>query len=245
MKMESEKLQYSRQEIDKYAQKYKGMAIAMPAYKHMDIPSITSFLVFYSRLWEFGFHPKIFLASNTTVVIARNNLQQEIVKAVEHEDVSDIPVVLWLDSDHVFTFVDFMTVLVDYDKHYKEDDLRVLAARYVTRDNQNPRICAYISKDDAYEAILPSEEGVVSVDGFGFGFVLIDPEVHKKHIEKWGRRSFALLERDNHYGFVSEDIVWCERTKELGYELAVTNKVCIGHFGFIGDDSMFEGKLLL
>jgi hypothetical protein len=183
-----------------------------------------------------GFDVSIIVLDQTNVVIARNTLAKMAVDVIKDKE-KDIKLVWWLDSDHWVSYQDFLNLLYHYDLYKESDGLDCLSARYITRDWNTPKVCAFINTAQlpkrSYVPVRNDQKGVVEVDSFGFGWVFMSPDVILKMYDKYGQHQFMFMP----YGepedgkTISEDIDWCEKAKALGFRLAVDNDVEIGHLG--------------
>lgn len=219
------------------AKKYNKLALLLPTYKILNTKSYQCMIVLLTRLFKVGFDVSVLLLDQTNVVIARNHLAKHFMEA--DEMVGGYDIAMWIDSDQTFEFSDFMNLLYHYDECHDKDGVRVLSGRYISRDLSTPKVCAFIREEDGkYKAIQPESRGIVEVDGFGFGFVLMEPEVIKEMYEEYGIMQFGYKfvgDKDTG-GMIGEDLDWCEKAQKIGIKLFFDNEVSIGHFGGIIDD---------
>jgi len=196
-------------------------------------------IVFIARLYKVGFNPTFFLLDQTNVSISRNQLAGYFLEA--HLDKGSDPynIALWIDSDQSFDFNQFMKLLHHYDE---EEEVDILSARYITRDLTNPRVCAFNSVEDEegikFSAITPDNIGIVEVDSFGFGYVMMNPDVLEEMYSEYGLHQFCFRAEGNPLtgDILGEDMDWCIKAKKIGYKLYVDNDVSIGHVGGMIDD---------
>jgi len=202
-------------------------------------------IVFLSRLNKLGFDPSIFLLDQTNVSTARNFLAKNFIEAHQKEH-GPYSAVLWIDSDQTFEFMDFLNLLNRFDETNKSDGVEILSARYITRDLEEPKVCAFMKAPIdkvkfGYKAILPSSQGISEVDGFGFGFVMMTPKVLVDMYEHYGQHMFAFrcVGDKDVGGIIGEDLDWCDKAQAIGYKLFFDNDVSIGHYGGVIDDKVF------
>jgi len=213
--------------IDKaLVKKYKKLCLLLPTYKIIPTNTYHCMMVFLSQLYRLGFNVSVLMLDQTNVVLARNNLCKHFIET--HEK-NKFDLTLWMDSDHDFKTSDFMTMLYHYDKCNTVD---ILSARYVTRDNIAPRVCAYNKKNDGYMAIHPDNTGISEVDGVGFGFIMMSPKVMVDMHNEYGLRQFEFVHiTEKGPEIISEDLTWCDRAKKIGYKVFVDNEINVGHYG--------------
>jgi hypothetical protein len=214
----------------------------VPTYKIIPAIFFQHFFVTLQHMNAMGFKPHLFFTDNTNVCRARNVLAGNVVKAIQ-EKKADFDICWWIDSDHQFDVSDFMSLLYHYDL---EEDIKVLSARYITRDNTAPRVCGFIKKGELkYSAIDPTETGITEVDAFGFGFVIMSPQVlidmynvHAEHMF-----CFRPVGDPKVGNIIGEDLDWCDKAQKIGYKLYFDSDVDIGHFGGIIDVEFLKYKL--
>jgi hypothetical protein len=129
---------------------------------------------------------------------------------------------------------------------HTQENVHCLSARYVTRDWNTPKVCAFINTktlpDRCYLPVKPEMTGLNEVDAFGFGFVLMSPDLLERMHDEYGMHQFMFMP----YGdpkdgkTISEDLDWCEKAKKLGFKLALDNDVEIGHLGGRIDSKVFK-----
>lgn len=233
------------------AKKYKKLAILVPTYKTVSANTFHCYSVLIARLYKVGFDPSFFFIDQTNVAISRNKLAKFFVESHRSEH-GPFSVAFCLDSDHTFLFDDFMNLLFHYDSVNKSDGVKILSARYITRDVNNPKVCAFMKHEFkpenpehkpyfAYKAVMPDTKGIVEVDGVGFGFIMVAPEVFEKMYEVYGEHQFLFraVGPKEGGGIIGEDLDWCDKAQEQGYKIYLDNDVSIGHYGGIIDDKVF------
>ena len=220
--------------------KYPRIAFLVPTYKAVTSVFFQHFFTFNNHMNKLGFETNLFMVDNTAVAKARNELVRHFLPA-EEKQAYDL--VMWFDSDHTFSIGDFMRLLQDFDTY---DEVEILSGRYITRDNTTPRVCGFNYKKDVekFEALSPTDYGVVECDGFGFGFVMMRPSVLKTMWDEYGGHQFAFScvgpkeEGDQ----IGEDLTWCQNAQKLGFKLYFDHDVKIGHYGGIIDDGFLMYK---
>ena len=214
------------------AQKYERLVLLLPTYKIVPTVTYQCMLAFISNLYKYKFNIGLLMVDHTNVVAARNKLAEHAYLIEKHEGGG---IYLWMDSDHTWSIEDFFTLLRHYDQN---EHIKILSARNLTRERQ-PRCCGWLKHGDAdYISMHPALTGIQQVDGVGFGFLLVSPEVIKKMYETHGVEQFMIdFNRGVAKGIVSEDIFWCKKAEDMGYKFYVDCDVVPGHYGAIVDRS--------
>jgi len=211
--------------------KYKNICLLLPTYKIINTLTYQNMMILVSEMYKRGFKPTMLMADQTDVSSARNYLASKAATVhIERDNLFDL--FLWIDSDHTMTIHDVMNLIYHFDSY---DQIDILSAQYITRDNNSPRICAYNFNGgvDQYESIMPNSTGIKEVDGVGFGFLLVSPEVMVDMYKKHKNKQFIFTFTEE--GTLSEDFYWCGLAKKSGYKIYVDNEVKVGHVGAIID----------
>jgi len=164
------------------------------------------------------------------VYAARNNLAQAAIKAEADQ-------VLWLDSDMVFTpdFLERMTAV------RKERDIDFLTALCFRR--KPPYTPCIYDKLEWYEKsgkcsftqFLSIPEERFQVGGCGFAGVLMGTDVLMSVSSRYNGRMFDPLEG------MGEDISFCWRARQCGYDIWCDPALTMGHVGtYVVTRSHFE-----
>lgn len=149
---------------------------------------------------------------------ARNNLARQAIKA-------EADWVLWLDSDMVFS-PDLLQRML---KVCTENDIDFLTALCFRRKPPFTP-CLFdrldkIEKGASYTAIMSVPDGRFKVGGCGFAGVLMSTDVLMSVASKFSGRMFDPLE-----GF-GEDVSFCWRARQCGYDIWCDSEIEIGHVG--------------
>lgn len=152
------------------------------------------------------------------VYVARNNLAQAAIK-------SEADQVLWLDSDMVFT-PDFLERLQTVSKENNIDFLTALCFRrkYPFTPTIYDRM-EYDGKKCHFTQFLSIPEERFRVGGCGLAGALMGTDVLMSVSAKYGGRMFDPLEG------MGEDISFCWRARECGYEIWCDPEITMGHIG--------------
>lgn len=149
---------------------------------------------------------------------ARNELARQAIK-------SEADWVLWLDSDMVFE-PDLLKKML---KVCEENDIDFLTGLCFRRKPPyTPTLFDRLDKMEhgaSYTTIMSVPEGRFKVGGCGFAGVLMSTDVLLSVAARFGGRMFDPLE-----GF-GEDVSFCWRAKQCGYEIWCDSDIELGHVG--------------
>ena len=214
--------------ITQLSQKYKKVCFLNPMYRAIPTHFHQSMLGLVSGLYQNGFQVAGLMTDASLIPTCRNSL----VQAAHDLYVDDPPdMYLWVDSDQVFQFKNFVTLLYHFDF---SDEVDVLSARYFTKNTDDPQVVAYVKKDGGYKSISPNLDNVQEVDAVGLGFCLVRPRAMEALWAKYGKRQFMCTFQGDEV--LGEDFYWCDLVREAGYRIFVDNTVSIGHYGVVLDE---------
>lgn len=171
-----------------------------------------------AMLQKGGNETAIMFQVGSLVYEARNKLAK---KAIELET----DYTMWLDSDMVFE-PDTMLRLLEHNKPFisgayfrRSPPYSLVAFEEVDAENRKWKDLA-----------LPSE--VTKCGGVGFGCVLVKTEVLFNVAAKYG----TWFEPMNNFG---EDLSFCYRARQCGYDLYIDPSITCGHIGHITINESF------
>lgn len=152
------------------------------------------------------------------VYVARNNLANAAIQ-------SEADQVLWLDSDMVFT-PDFLEKMTEVSKANDIDILTALCFRrkYPFTPTVYDKL-EYDGKKAHFTQLLSIPEERFEVGGCGLAGVLMGTDVLMSVSSKFGGRIFDPLEG------MGEDISFCWRARQCGYQIYCDPDITMGHVG--------------
>jgi len=139
-------------------------------------------------------------------------------------------VLLWIDSDMVFTPDDVETIINHADPVVSGicpvDQNRAGLARYASYQEGTPEGIIYFNtKDNNYAEM--EKTGLFEVDFAGFAFIAVKRGVFEEIEYPWFRHKDIDL--DGKQIVTSEDFGMCERIRDAGFKIFADPKVRIGH----------------
>lgn len=187
------------------------LLIAIPTLDYIHVEFMRSLIALTNRLKDDGIDFHVEIKSGTLVYVARDLLATK----ARQEGYTHV---LWLDSDMVFT-----EDLVD--------DLLFVGKPFVTgiAHSRRPPHCSCIFRTlrpvDRYSFKDYGSEPF-QIGGCGMACVLMETEIIRAIWEKY---TFCFLPMEE----LGEDLAFCQRAIDLGYEIWADPAVRIGHIGHI------------
>ena len=182
--------------------------ICVPA---MDMVA-TGFCQSLAMLQKSGHEVSIMFQVGSLVYDSRNRLAKQALKM-------SADYTMWFDSDMIFE-PDTMRKLL-------ADDKDIVSGMYFRRSHPYSLVAfdeLDIENKKFKDAEIPTE--LKAVDGVGFGCVLMKTEVLFNVAAKFG----GWFDPINGFG---EDLSFCWRARECGYEVYLDPKVSCGHVGHV------------
>lgn len=215
-------------------EKYKRVCILQPLMHYIPSDSAKSLILLNNILTREGFEISYACCDRTFIEESRNQLFRFAAKYIDNYDVF-----IWIDSDQTYDANNFIALL----KHYDEFNLDCLSAKYMKRAHNDNRLCAYImSSEEFYYHSLEDikENKIVEVDGVGFGFLLMRPDVIKRMYEVYNNTPFEIkcVNKDT-LSYQGEDFAFCRKMKSQGFKIHLDCSVAVGHYGYVKYPEVF------
>lgn len=188
------------------------LLIAVPTYDYMHFQFVDCFTKLIRRLDEDDIDYEVAFQGGTLVYVGRDKLAKRAIEG-------GFTHMLWLDSDMVFT-------------EELLDNLMFSGKDFVTgiaHGRRAPHMSCLFKKIwpgvDRWEGHdYPST--TFQVAGCGFACVLIKTSIVKAVYERNGTAFFPMRE-------LGEDLAFCKRARELGYQIWAEPTAWMGHIGHI------------
>lgn len=197
------------------------LLIAIPTYDYMHYQFVECLTKLIRKLDEDEIDYQLAYQGGTLVYVGRDKLAKRAIEG-------NFSHVLWLDSDMIFT-EDLL------------DDLMYSGKPFVTgiaHGRRAPHVSCIFNK--IYPSIDRWEghdypSGAFKIAGCGFACVLIKTEIIKAVYEKNGTAFFPTRE-------LGEDLAFCKRATDLGFEIWAEPSVWLGHIGHITVYPEYQGQ---
>ena len=188
------------------------LLIAIPTNDYIHYQFVECLTKLVRKLDEDGIEYDVAFQGATLVYVGRDKLAQKaMAECYTH--------ILWLDSDMIFT-EDLL------------DDLMYSGKRCVTgiaHSRRAPHVsCVFKEiwpKVDRWDG-CEYPNNTFRIGGCGFACVLIDTEIVRNVYNKNGTAFFPMRE-------LGEDLAFCKRAIDEGYEIWAEPSVMLGHIGHI------------
>jgi len=132
--------------------------------------------------------------------------------------------ILWIDSDIAFTPEDVLKLY--------ESDYDVVSGAYLLANGEVVVYKELFGQGYAYDEVLKMEEPV-KVFGAGFGFFMVKQGVFEKLTRPWFQSPMATKTMSDGTDFtfpiMGEDLSWCKRVNDLGFEIWFDPTVRVTH----------------
>jgi len=188
------------------------LLIAIPTHDYMHMDFVKSLMALCKKLTEDGVDYDVDMHGGTLVYHGRDALSTKAIEGGYDE-------VLWFDADMVFT-----------DDIY--ENLKFSGKAFVSgiaHGRRPPHMsCLFKEVHPSIERFNACEypNDTFKVGGCGFGCVLIKTEILKKVKDTHGTCFFPTRE-------LGEDLAFCKRALEAGYEIWAEPTARLGHIGHI------------
>lgn len=188
------------------------LLIAIPTNDYMHYQFVECLTKLVKRLDEDGIEYDIAYQGATLVYVGRDKLAQKAMNECYTH-------MLWLDSDMIFT-EDLLGDLMFSGKPFVTGIAHSRRAPHVS--------CVFKEiwpKVDRWEG-CEYQSNTFRIGGCGFACVLIETEIVRNVYNKNGTAFFPMRE-------LGEDLAFCKRATEMGYEIWAEPCVRLGHIGHI------------
>ena len=186
------------------------LLIAIPAHDYMHMDFVKSLLSLTKRLSEDEVDYEVRIHGGTLVYHGRDALATYAID-------NGFTDVLWLDADMVFT--DSLL-----------EDLQFSGKKFVSGIAHGRRAphqsCLFTEIYPSVSRFTEYPDNTFKVAGCGFGCVLMKTEILKAIKERHGTCFFPTRE-------LGEDLAFCQRATEGGFEIWAEPAVRVGHIGHI------------
>ena len=120
---------------------------------------------------------------------------------------------MWIDSDIAWTPEDFIKLY--------ESDKDIISGAYLLASGEVTVYKKLMGAPYIYDEVLSMTEPV-QIKGAGFGFLAVKPGIFESMTRPWFQSVQGTVDYNGTsftFPIMGEDISWCHRAQELGYEL--------------------------
>jgi hypothetical protein len=128
--------------------------------------------------------------------------------------------ILWIDSDIQFTPQDAIKLL--------DSDKDIISGAYLLPFGEVTAYPKLLKPGYTYEEVLRMTEPV-KIAGCGFGFLAVKSGVFESLSRPWFQSAIVEQEDGFRFPMMGEDLSWCKRVTDLGYEIWLDPTVRVTH----------------
>jgi len=128
--------------------------------------------------------------------------------------------ILWIDSDITFTPEDALKLI--------KSDKDVITGAYLLGTGEATIYQKLLHPGYNYDQIKEMTEPI-KIEGCGFGFVAVKSGVFESLTRPWFQAAMIKTEDGFEFPLMGEDLSWCKRVGDLGYEIWFDPTVRLTH----------------
>lgn len=201
----------------------KNLALCVPSGRFVDFGFFKSFANSIGQIM-LGWNSAVFAVASPMIFENRNEILRRVFAFEGQNKGFSFDYILWVDNDIVFTFEQVKQLLAHLDSGKD-----FVSGVYYNPLDDGIKPVAYWKAGERYKWLEEKElKGIMEVDAIGFGFCAMKMEVARKVFEKFKPRPFDLRPLPDG-GIVTEDQLFSERAKGLGYKLWLDSSLVVKH----------------
>ncbi|HLC79602.1 MAG TPA: hypothetical protein VJG83_04210 [archaeon] len=215
----------------------KNLALCIPSGRFVDFGFFKSFASCIGQIM-LSYNVAIFTVASPMIFENRNEITRKAISAEEQTPGLLFDYMLWLDNDIVFNFEQVQKLL----SHLNSGKDFISGVYYNPHQNEIKPV-AYYKDGERYKWLTEKElNGVMEVDAVGFGFCAMKMDLMRRLFDKYKPRPFDLRPLPDG-SIITEDEVFCERAKELGYKIHLDSSIVVKHAkGYLPQPFSFSSK---
>jgi hypothetical protein len=128
--------------------------------------------------------------------------------------------ILWIDSDILFTPEDALALI--------ESDKDIISGAYLLGSGEVTAYPKLLCGGYMYQDVLNMTEPV-QIAGCGFGFLAVKQGVFEQMTRPWFQSVLVINDDGFTFPMMGEDLSWCKRVTDLGYEIWFDPKIRVTH----------------
>lgn len=127
---------------------------------------------------------------------------------------------LWIDSDIAFTPDDAMKLITS--------DKEIISGAYLLASGEVTAYPRLLGPGFTFDQVKEMTE-IVEIDACGFGFLAVKPGVFESLSRPWFQSTLATTHDGFTFPIMGEDISWCKRVKDAGFQIWFDPTVRVTH----------------
>ncbi len=201
----------------------KNIAICVPSGRFVDFSFFKSYANTIGQLMV-AYNTVTLTVASPLISENRNEILRKAFALEEKTPGFLIDYMLWIDNDISFSFEQVKKLF-----SHLENGKDFISGTYFNPIGEEIKPVAYKTKGEGYEWLSEKQLfGTVKVDSVGFGFCAMKMDVARRVFEKYKPRPFDMRYLANG-SVITEDQLFCERAKELGYKIWLDSELIVRH----------------
>ena len=128
--------------------------------------------------------------------------------------------ILWIDSDIIFNPDDAMKLI--------NSDKDIISGAYLLASGEVTAYPKLLKSGYLFQDVLGMKE-ITKVEGCGFGFLAVKSGVFESLSRPWFQSAIGTTDDGFNFPIMGEDLSWCKRVQEQGYEIWFDPTVRVVH----------------
>jgi hypothetical protein len=128
--------------------------------------------------------------------------------------------ILWIDSDIIFNPDDAMKLI--------NSDKDIVSGAYLLASGEVTAYPKLLKSGYLFQDVLAMKE-ITKVEGCGFGFLAVKSGVFESLSRPWFQSAIGTTDDGFTFPIMGEDLSWCKRVQEQGYEIWFDPTVRVVH----------------
>src|SRR3989344_4138414 len=202
------------------------VVVCMPLYGAIPVETFTSFFNLIAALPQLFEAAHFSFARRTFAHLSRRAIAENVLELRKKEK---IDLLLWIDSDQVFTVEDIVKLFVAQ----KKEDADIIAP-WIAHKQPPYKSVFYKKTKDAYAAVVDvPENAMFDLDAVGFGMVLMKMPVLEKLVKKNGFEKLFNSVDPKTGEDIGEDILFCKLAQKEKFSIKGISAINVGHAGAV------------
>jgi hypothetical protein len=160
------------------------------------------------------------LVANAREITLNGDNQNDIEEQRPFKGQFEYGTILWIDSDISFTPDDAMTLI--------KSDKKITSGAYLLASGEVTAYKKILGPGFTFQEIREMKEPV-QIDACGFGFLAVKQGVFESLTRPWFQSAFITTDDGYTFPLMGEDISWCKRVKDNGFEIWLDPAVKVTH----------------
>ena len=202
------------------------VVICMPMYGDIPVETFTSFFNLIAALPQLFEGAHFSFARRSIPHLSRRAIAEHVMQLHKKEK---IDLLLWIDSDQVFTVEDVVKLVAAQ----KKENVDIIAP-WIAHKQPPYKSVFYKKSNHAYAAVIDvPENAMFDLDAVGFGMVLMKMPVLEKLVKKHGLEKLFNSVDPKTGEDIGEDILFCKLAQKEKFSIKGISAIKVGHAGAV------------